>query len=179
MPIHIAGSKTTAFLSISTARSQTARSYPSFSRSGLLRGLFRYKTYRKMCVVLQHILAREPAARSRCIPPAVGSSRVSNPFHSHMGDFALPNPSILSGRPKGLSRPLEPTRRPWRRPSPPAPNHGQSNARLITDQGSVPATPDTPMRTSSRRLHRDQPCAVWMPPSCRRWITIIESVATP
>ena len=35
-----------------------------------------------MCVVVQHILARRPAARPRCIPPAIGSSRALNPFQS-------------------------------------------------------------------------------------------------
>lgn len=33
-----------------------------------------------MCVVLQHILARGPAARPRCIPPAFGALGVRPPF---------------------------------------------------------------------------------------------------
>ena len=37
---------------------------------------------RKMCVVVPHILARGPAARPRCIPPAIGSLRALNPFLS-------------------------------------------------------------------------------------------------
>ena len=97
-----------------------------------------------MCGSTTPILAREPAARSRCIPPAAGSSRALNPFQSqetvspvkHSWETsALPTPSI-----KGLSRPLKPL----------APS-----GRCITNQGSVPATPDTPMTISWRRLHRD------------------------
>jgi len=71
---------------------------------------------RKMCVVLHTPLARGPAARPRCIPPACGSSRASSPFrsqwnvspfHHSQGDFALPAP-IDSGafKPPGpLSNP--------------------------------------------------------------------------
>ena len=36
-----------------------------------------------MSAVIQPLLARGPAARPRCIPPAHGSSRASSPFQSH------------------------------------------------------------------------------------------------
>jgi hypothetical protein len=141
---------------------------------------------RKMCFVVQNILARWPAARPRCIPPACGSRQGIEPsrakeriaVQSLAGDFALPAPIDLAGAP------LKPTRTVW-------PLHHQSGARSCS--------PDTPMTTSWRRLHRDrrkgafalpflgtipstkgrvhtpwnpdQPYADWMPPSCRRWIT--------
>ena len=56
---------------------------------------------------------------------------------------------------QGLSRPLKPTRRTWRRASPPAPNHAQTTGRSISNQGSLRAPTDTPMRTSSKPLHGD------------------------
>ncbi len=66
-------------------------------------------------VVPQH-LARGPAARPRCIPPASGSSRALNPFQSQdriadqplAGDFALPAPIDPFRKTMGLSCPLEP-----------------------------------------------------------------------
>ena len=67
------------------------------------------------------------------------------------GDFALPAPID-----QGAIAPPEPTHRTWRFASPPAPNHTQTAACLITNQGSVPATPDTPKTNSWRRLHRNQ-----------------------
>lgn len=104
-------------------------------------------------------LARGPAARPRCIPPAAGSSRALSPFQSqktvspvnHSRETSLSlHPSILSGRSGAYRRPLNPTRRTWRYASPPAPHHAQPTGRLIPDQGSVPATPDAPMTISWR-----------------------------
>jgi hypothetical protein len=100
----------------------------------------------------------------RCAPPVAspklwlfqGIEPVSEPIdriasQTLAGDFALPAPID-----QGAIAPPEPTRRPWRNASPPAPNHAQPAACLITNQGSVPATPNTPKTTSWRRLHRDQ-----------------------
>ncbi len=133
----------------------------------------------KLKILNKTILARWPAARPRCIPPAGGSFRALNPLQSqqtvspvkHSRETSLSlHPSI-----KGLSRPLKPL----------APC-----GRCITNQGSVPATPNTPMTISWRPgrehscypslepSHRpkslrapwnpDQPYADWMPPSLRR-----------
>ena len=78
---------------------------------------------RKMCVVLQHILARGLAARPRCIPQAVALSwdrphpepaeRIAVP--SLAGDFALPAPIDLAGvpAPKTPAHSMEATS--WRR----------------------------------------------------------------
>lgn len=143
-----------------------------------------------MCVVVQHHLGKG----TRCAPPLhppslwlVSGYRTHHParerFAAQPRARRLRSPCTHDQR--GYRAPLKPTRRTWRRPSPPAPNHGQPDARLITDQGSVTATPDTPMTISWRRLHRDQvrkhviaalpwnlpfdqPCAVWMPSPYRR-----------
>ena len=93
----------------------------------------------KLKILNKTILARWPAARPRCIPPAGGSFRALNPFQSqqtvspvkHSRETSLSlHPSI-----NGLSRPLKPL----------APY-----GRCITNQGSVPATPNAPMTISWR-----------------------------
>ena len=128
------------------------------------------KRDRKLCFVVQNSLARGPAARPRCIPPASGSSWALNPIQSHRsyrrsttrGRLRSPCTHRSFQEDHGAIAPLGTTRRAWRRASPPAPNHAQTFGRPITNQGSVPAPTDTPMRTSSRPLHGDQPRAVWM-----------------
>ena len=125
-----------------------------------------------MCGSTTPILAREPAARSRCIPPAGGSSRALNPFQSQMGNFAFPNPSTKvpsspcgtltnparfgcrhlledGSRSRGLSPPPEPSSQDLESvTSPPAPNQAQTSGR------SIPTM-------SWRRCPRDQPRAGW------------------
>ena len=62
----------------------------------------------KFKILNKTILARWPAARPRCIPPAIGSYRALSPFQSQknvspfnpsQGDFALPAPIDLAGVP--------------------------------------------------------------------------------
>ena len=116
-----------------------------------------------MCCTTTHL-----GKGARCAPPlhppGRGSFRALNPFQSqkivspinHSRETSLSlHPSILSGRSVAIAPP-EPTRRAWRRASPPAPNHARTSGRPITNQGSVPAPTDTPMTISWRRLHRDQ-----------------------
>jgi len=105
------------------------------------------KTDRKMCVVLQHILARGPLRAPVASPSPwlfQGIEPVPEPAdriagQSLAGDFALPAPID-----HGAIAPPEPTRRTWRYASPPAPHHARTSGRPITNQGSVPAAPDTP-----------------------------------
>ncbi len=130
---------------------------PKLKSPRLLRKVTPYrKKVGKMCVVLQHDLGKGDAALSPCTPSRIGSSRASNPFQSqqtvspvnHSRETSLSlHPSI-----RGLSCRPEPTRRTWRIASPPAPTHAQPNARLTSDQGSVPTSPDTPMTISSRPM---------------------------
>ena len=106
------------------------------------------------CVLYYNtILARGPAARPRCIPPASGSFRALNPFQSHKdriadqslaGEFALPAPIDPFRMTMELSRPLEP----------------------LAALGDVPLHLH---RTMHERLavrpppfHEDQPFADWM-----------------
>ena len=93
---------------------------------------FPLKANRKMCVVLQHILARGPAARPRCIPPALVLQR-------HRAYFR----TIKTYRRFITRRRL---------------------AACITSQGSVPATPNSPMTkgTSLPCGTLDQPFADWI-----------------
>lgn len=109
-------------------------------------------------------LARGPAARPRCIPPTSGSFRALNPFQSHRsyrrsttrGRLRSPCTHRSFQEDHGAIAPLGTTRKAWRLASPPAPNHARTSGRPITNQGSVPAPPDTPMTISWRRFHRDQ-----------------------
>lgn len=59
----------------------------------------------------------------------------------------------------GAIAPLGTTRRAWRNASPPAPNHTRTSGRPITNQGSVPAAPDTPKTTSWRPTFRSMDAA--------------------
>ena len=114
-----------------------------------------------MCVVLQHILARGPAARPRCIPPACGAIQA----------LSLLAPSklfaVLSLASCGRCITSLP---------PPKRSIGFAQA----GQGSVPATPNNPMTkgTSLPCGTLDQPCADWMRANVfRRWITASISVS--
>lgn len=79
-------------------------------RGGLVR------SERKLCSVVQNSLARGPAARPRCIPPASGSSWALNPIQSHRsyrrsttrGRLRSPCTHRSFQEDQGLSRPLEP-----------------------------------------------------------------------
>ena len=100
------------------------------------------------------ILARGPAARPRCIPPACGASR------SH-----LPPPMPRRSRePDQRQRNVLPF------------HHSQASGRCTAAQGSRRAPPRPPWPTcrrwittgvfaplDPRPIHGDQPCAVWMP----------------
>ncbi|MBX3631270.1 MAG: hypothetical protein KF908_15470, partial [Nitrosomonas sp.] len=58
--------------------------------------------------------------------------------------------------------------------SPPAPNHAQSSGRLITSQGSVPATPNNPMTNRTPIGCRER--FVAQPrPLFRQWMTTKET----
>jgi len=95
------------------------------------------------CVLYYNtILARGLAARPRCIPQAV----------------ALPGHRTHSRARRSYRRSI--TRRAWRSASPPAPNHARTSGRPITNQGSVPAPPDTPMTISSRPTLRGLDAAI-------------------
>ena len=132
--------------------------------------VFGHSDERKMCVVVQHYLGKgDPLRAPVASPPACGWSQGIKPVSQPAERFAaqprarrLRSPCTHDQR--GYRAPLKPTRRTWRRPSPPAPNHRQPADRLISDQGSVPAAPDTPMTTSWRRLSRDQEGSMsWLP----------------
>lgn len=122
----------------------------------------RVRSDRKLCFVVQNSLARGPAARPRCIPPASGSFRALNPFQSHRsyrrsstrGRLRSPCTHRSFQDDHGAIAPLGTSRRAWRSASPPAPNHAQTAARSITNQGSVPAPTDTPMTISWRPTFR-------------------------
>lgn len=101
-----------------------------------------------MCVVLQHILARGPAARPRCIPPALAPPGPASP----------PKPSAAAEAHSQSQQTVSPV------------NLSQTFGRCITGQGAsklpdtpwpgafLPRwTPDHAMEANSwRRLHRDQ-----------------------
>ena len=102
------------------------------------------KSERKMSVVVPQHLARGPAARPRCIPPASGSFWELNPIQSHRsyrrsttrGRLRSPCTHRSFQEDHGAIAPLGTTRRAWRRASPPAPNHAQTSGRPITNQGA-------------------------------------------
>ena len=126
------------------------RSAPKSANRAAARCVLYYKT----------ILPKGPAARPCWIPPPLarsGHEARSRANRSYRRSTTRKETSLsLHPSIRRLSRPLNPL----------APS-----GRCITNRGSVPAPTDTPMTTSLRPFHGDQPCADWMPPSCRRWIT--------
>ena len=127
-----------------------------------------------MCVVVPHILARGPL-RAPVQPPAVALVRALNPARA--------------SRPYRRST----TRRAWRRPSPPAPNHGSMGVSPPLETHSQgrcrsPLHPIDPFRRTEGAVapprnpatkepsapfgNLDQPSADWMRATfARRWIT--------
>ena len=118
-----------------------------------------------MCVVVPHILARGPL-RAPVQPPAVALVRALNPARA--------------SRPYRRST----TRRAWRRPSPPAPNHGSMGVSPPLETHSQgrcrsPLHPIDPFRRTEGAVapprnpatkepsapfgNLDQPSADWMP----------------
>ena len=107
---------------------------------------------RKMCVVVPHILARGPAARPRCIPPAIGSLRVLNPSRAKRPYRR----SITRG---GLRSPC--THRLGGRSAPKTPDHvmetissrpGKGARRSCPSHGPIPSTKGrvTPLGTPTK-----------------------------
>lgn len=105
-----------------------------------------------MCVVVQHHLGKG----TRCAPPL---------HPPGLGSYWASNPSRASGT---YHRSI--TRRAWRRPSPPAPNHGSSELSRSPEphsQGAfgAPCTHRLGRRScpqGPRPFHGGQPCADWM-----------------
>lgn len=131
-----------------------------------------------MCGVLHRNLGKGARCALPLHPSGPGSSKGIEPIQSHqnVSPFHHSQETSLSLHPsiKGaIAPPLKSTRRTWRSASPSAPNHARTAGRSITNQGSLRAPTDTPMRISSRPLHGDQPSADWMPPTCRRWIALL------
>ena len=99
-------------------------------------------------------------------PSGCGSSRALNPFQSHQ----IVSP-INHSRETSLSQ--HPST--WRAFLPPRPqtiswrrlhrDHGREHSRCPSLE------PSHRPRSLRAPWNPDQPCAVWMPPSCRRWIT--------
>lgn len=129
-----------------------------------------------MCVVVQHHLGKG----TRCAPPL---------HPPGLGSYWASNPSRASGT---YHRSI--TRRAWRRPSPPAPNHGSSELSRSPephskgdfalpapiDLASVPApkTPDHSMEATSSRPRRERFAATlpWNHPTEQR---AFRPLATP
>lgn len=113
------------------------------------------------------VASPRPVAQIRALNPSQSRERI--PVQSVARRLRSPLQTIDPfRRTMGLSCPLESTRWTWRRASPPTPNHAQTAARLTTNRWSVPASPDTPMRTSSRPFHGDDVIETNRPPfGCR------------
>ena len=90
--------------------------------------------------------------RSPCTHRLGGRSCPQDPRPCHGGHFMETNPARFGCppscrrwiTPKGLSPPPNPARRTLRIASPPTPNHAQSTARLIPDQGELSCYPRYP-----------------------------------
>lgn len=145
-----------------------------------------------MCFVVQNHLGKGARCAPPLHPPGRGSVRGSTPSRASRtyrrsitrGRLRSPCTHRSFQEDQGLSRPLKPTRTVW-------PLHYQSGERSCS--------PDTPMTTSWRRLHRDRrkgafalpflgaipstwghsaprppttPARIRCAPSYRRWITL-------
>jgi len=139
-----------------------------------------------MCVVLQHHLGKGARCAPPLHPPGRGSSRALNPFQSQK----IVSPINHSqGLEKCLSTCTEPCTNVW-------PSDHQSGERSCSHRYPHDHFMETISSRPGRELSRypclgtipssrslrapcipDQPCADWMPPSCRRWITLCDRVA--
>lgn len=134
-----------------------------------------------MCFVVQNHLGKGARCAPPLHPPGCGSVRALNPFQSQK----IVSPINHSqGLEKCLSTCTEPCTNVW-------PSDHQSGERSCSPRYPHDHFMETISSRPGRELSRypvlgtipssrslrapcipDQPCADWMPPSCRRWITI-------
>lgn len=122
-----------------------------------------------MCVVIPHLLAREPAARSRCIPPAPGDGW--HPAH-HQPNVSPFDPS--QGLEICLSTCTAPCTIDWpidrhSREPPRSPENPMASVLPLNHKQGEFRSPCTHQPKSLRApWNPDQPCADWIPSGLSR-----------